>query len=981
MLENAGQKGSKDFWRFGFQQHMGLLFTVLVLATGLTLAFAGYRMVSKTIISANNQLVRHVAETVTNWTIYGVRRPIQVFINALAQGSMIESRSLEMRLNYLSRVGTVLSAYPLIDSLVYGYDNGDFLRIRRLTANSVLLYPEAPPGSVWAVHSLEVGKDGGRTTEHLFFDNDFRLLLRVPITNNYDVHNDYDVHTRPWYREAMKTNGLTITEPYWSFAGQIVVTLAMKNRAGDAVVGVSMNLSELSNLLAHDLPSERSHLALFRSDGTLVAAASGMVIHEKSGTARARRLEDLPPVLRLGMQAYQAGWRGDGINISDGERDWILSVKESGVDEKRNAVTLLAIPKDEVLADAVDFLHHTVLIMLGILILSVPLVWVVARRVSTPLRTLAEKIQQIQQFRFEKQAKSIDSRVEEIHVLTEGVDYMWNNIQQFLAITQTISAERNFDTLLEHVLNKTLAITGADGGLLTLLGENGSRLKDGYVCWMKGREIKCTPANHAELEAQLPVGEAILRNTIVQTVIERADQYGETTFLAPGFADNDVERIDVVCIPLHDRMGENLGVLALFKAIRTGACGFQAQQVSFIEAVASTAAIALENQSLIEGQRELRDALIRILAGAIDAKSPDTGGHCQRVPVIFQMLLQAACNANEGPLKDFTLDEDGWEEAKLAGWLHDCGKITTPEYVMDKATKLETLYDRIHEIRTRFEVLKRDAEISCLRAILDGADEGCEQRKLDEALCALDDDFAFVASCNAGSESMDDAAVERLAAIGKRTWLRTLDKRLGISHGERARMDRTPTPELPTLEPLLMDCPEHIIERGEKDLIPPDKNRGFKIKTPSALYNRGELYNLSIRRGTLTEEERYKINDHITQTILMLDQLPLPRHLRNVPEIVGSHHETMDGKGYPRSIKREEMSWSARMMAVSDIFEALTASDRPYKSSKTLSEALKIMDGFKARNHIDPDVYELFLQAGVPQQYAAQYLRPEQNDL
>lgn len=228
---------------------------------------------------------------------------------------------------------------------------------------------------------------------------------------------------------------------------------------------------------------------------------------------------------------------------------------------------------------------------------------------------------------------------------------------------------------------------------------------------------------------------------------------------------------------------------------------------------------------------------------------------------------------------------------------------------------------------------------------------------------------------------MSDGSVERLAAIGKRTWLRTLDKRFGVSRDERARMDTAPLTDLPVREPLLMDNPEHIIERGEKDLLPNGKALGFKLSPPQALYNRGGLYNLSIRRGTLTEEERYKINDHITQTIIMLDAMPLPKHLRNVPEIAGAHHETMDGRGYPRGLTREDMSWSARMMAIADIFEALTASDRPYKSSKTLLEALHIMDGFKERNHIDPDLYELFIKTGIPQQYAAEYLKLEQRDM
>ena len=380
-------------------------------------------------------------------------------------------------------------------------------------------------------------------------------------------------------------------------------------------------------------------------------------------------------------------------------------------------------------------------------------------------------------------------------------------------------------------------------------------------------------------------------------------------------------------------------------------------------------------------QGSLRHSFIQILAEAIDGKSGHTGGHCARVPVIFQMLLQAACDAHDGPLANFTLDKNGWEAAMLAGWLHDFGKVTTPEYVMDKATKLETLYDRIHEVRMRFEVLKRDAEITYWKAVAEGADAEAKQRELLEAHSQLDDDFAFVASCNLGTEAMDVAAVERLGAIGRRTWTRTLDKRLGVSRGERERMDKANVPPAPVTECLLADNPEHIIPRTSKDMLPPENRWNFKLDVPDALYNRGELHNLSIRAGTLTLEERYKINDHITRTIMMLERLPLSKELSAAREIVAAHHETMDGKGYPRRLVREEMSWPARIMAVADIFEALTAWDRPYKDSKKLSEALKIMDGFKERDHIDPDVYELFLRSGIPQRYAAEYLHPEQNDL
>jgi len=349
------------------------------------------------------------------------------------------------------------------------------------------------------------------------------------------------------------------------------------------------------------------------------------------------------------------------------------------------------------------------------------------------------------------------------------------------------------------------------------------------------------------------------------------------------------------------------------------------------------------------------------------------------VPTLTKMLAQAACDSDEPAFRDFSLSREEWEELHIASWLHDCGKVTTPEYVVDKATKLETLYDRIHEIRTRFEVLKRDAEIRFWKALHGGGDESQLRAELERELQTLDAEFAFVAECNLGSERMDAADQARLRHIAERTWLRTLDDRLGTSWEERQRRGDD-VEQLPVEEKLLADKPAHIIARGDADRIDPDNPWGFRLETPEHLYNRGELYNLQISAGTLTAEERYKINDHIVQTIIMLNKLPYPRHLRRVPEIAGGHHERMDGQGYPKQLHGHEMSLAARMMAIADVFEALTASDRPYKQPKPLSEAIAIMIGMGNRGHLDPDLLRLFLQSGTCARYAERYLDPAQID-
>jgi hypothetical protein len=300
--------------------------------------------------------------------------------------------------------------------------------------------------------------------------------------------------------------------------------------------------------------------------------------------------------------------------------------------------------------------------------------------------------------------------------------------------------------------------------------------------------------------------------------------------------------------------------------------------------------------------------------------------------------------------------------------------------VVDKSTKLETIYDRIHEVRMRFEVLKRDAQIRFWELLSEGGDRQALSAALDAELARLDNEFAFVAECNEGGEFMAPERRQRLRRIAQRTWMRTLDDRIGISWEEHQRKARTAAPPLPVAERLLDDKPEHLIERPDAERMPDDNRWGFRLDVPEYQYNRGELYNLEVTRGTLSREERFKINDHVVQTIIMLNELPYPKHLRQVPEIAGGHHETMDGRGYPKRLTRDETSVAARIMAIADIFEALTASDRPYKKAKTLSESLRILGLMSKDEHIDPDLFELFLHSGVWKTYAERFLDPAQID-
>ena len=464
------------------------------------------------------------------------------------------------------------------------------------------------------------------------------------------------------------------------------------------------------------------------------------------------------------------------------------------------------------------------------------------------------------------------------------------------------------------------------------------------------------------------------------------DVYSETRFDLSGTRAFDVgsgyRTVSMLTVPIAPRGGAPVGVLQFMNALDpvSGAIvPFEPDAVTLVEALAAQTAVALDNLELVESQKQLMESLIRVLANAIDAKSPYTGRHCERVPELAMQLAQAACEATDGPLKDFAFRSDEeWQEFRIGAWLHDCGKVTTPEYVIDKATKLETIHNRIHEVRMRFEVIRRDLEIARLQARIDGAWDDAREQAHRHALAQLDDDFAFVARSNVGGEAMEDADIARLARIGERRWTRTFDDRIGLSEAELARRVGEPEEALPCSEPLLADRIHDIIARPDEARL--DPAFGFRMEVPEHLYNRGELYNLSVRRGTLTREERYKINEHMVHTVTMLEQMPFPKHLRRVPEYAGTHHERMDGKGYPRRLAADELSVPSRIMAVADIFEALTASDRPYKTPKKLSEALKVLQGM-AGAHIDADLYNLFLRSGVYLDFARKHLHASQVDV
>jgi HD-GYP domain-containing protein (c-di-GMP phosphodiesterase class II) len=518
-------------------------------------------------------------------------------------------------------------------------------------------------------------------------------------------------------------------------------------------------------------------------------------------------------------------------------------------------------------------------------------------------------------------------------------------LEQLNTIGASLSAERDINRLLESILAAAKTITRADGGTLYRVTEEKtlrfeivrtSSLKY-YLGGTTGNPVPFYPIqlykdgkpNHSMVAAHA---------ALTGKTVNIPDAY-----TAEGFDFSGTRAFDsktgyrsqsFLTVPMRNHEHEIIGVLQLINAHdpNTGeVVPFSPSDQRLAESLASQAAVALTNRMLIMQLEQLFESFINLMNSAIDEKSPYTGGHCQRVPVLTMLLAEAVNDTKEGPLRDFNMSEKDRYELKIAGLLHDCGKVTTPVHVVDKATKLETIFDRVHLIDTRFEVLKRDMEIEALQKKMAHLQEkkpmeaGNEDKRLRERLRALDDDRRFLHTSNIGSERMSDEDVARVKRIAAYRW---------------------------------RDTAGH-----EADFLTAD-----------------EVKNLTVRAGTLTDDERKIINHHIVATIKMLEALPWPKHLTKVPEYAGGHHERMDGKGYPKGLTREQMSVQARCMGIADIFEALTAKDRPYKKGKTLSESLEILGRMKLNGHVDPDLFDIFVKRKIYQRYAEMFLDPEQID-
>ena len=950
--------------------YLALVFGVVVLAGFALMLFVVNRQATLVIDKASITLFTHIVNESS--------QQIEKDISAAGVSAQIMSLSpYAQRPNtgdqtqYLKELKTLLSTSPVVTAIFVTYDDGGTMIFRSLNADAVRQRIHAPANAQY-LYGLTppAGSMGPRQESLTFLDGDLKRIGN-PVTITPVVA---DMRQRPWYQSSLKQNHPFVSGPYeFTLTGDRGVTLTQRLASDTGTVGVDISFVDMSRRLQdmHAFPS--AQMVVVNQDGAVLASS-----HSAPG--------DVDINFSNGQNALTHAMVGVALSAKADDpaqqilpvenRDWAIRAVR-GETQQWPFYVVQATPEREIFASLHSLI--TVLGWLSVIIVAMIILatYQVARAISRPLQAIAREAAQLRSFDFATVNPLIRSNITEIDILAKAIRRAHHTIQRFIKIGNNFLVEHDPFALTSGLLQETVHLTGAKGGMIFLTNDGGTSFSTIHHQSAKSLDYTLSPASIGLAER---IYKALHRKHTTHLSVTPNSRNEPLVSLLRGLSARyqpESDRLSV--IPLLDRSHEVIGGLLLVND-----WDHQSNEayhhLQFVQAISGNAAVALETTLLLESRKSLLNAVIRMMAEAIDAKSPYTGSHCQHIPELTSALVREACAQRSGPFANFMLNADQWEAVEVASWLHDCGKLTIPDHIMDKATKLEALTNRIHEVRTRFEVLKANAHVDYWRGVAQGGDEATLREERDATLQTLDDDFAFIASCNVGSERLSSEAIARIKRIAQRRWVRTMDDTLGISEAEQLRRKRLPKNELPAEEFLLADRPDQLIEHSNSNLSVLESQGHFNLVRPEYQANLGEIYNLSIARGTLTAEDRYAVQQHITRTIVMLEGLPWTGALKAVPEYAGSHHERMDGTGYPRGLQREEMSVVARVMAVADVFEALTSTDRPYKKPKTLSEVFRIMGEMKRTNHLDPDLLDLFLTSDIWRAYADAYLQPEQLD-
>ena len=976
---------------------IAFVFTVLTLTSGIGLIGFNYLSNERATIIATQELLERVGQLMTAQVSESIF-PVQSVVNISSKTIRSKGLGFNGRLGLIEHFVEILRHNRRIASMAVADVDGDFFMVRSVENNpAAAMSFQAPPDTHFIVQGIDRQWDD-LIAEHVMFLDEKLFTLGDHILDT----TTYDHRRQSWFKASIYSHGLITTDYYLLFGtSEIGITIARRLKEGHGVVAADLTLRDLSDRLAHQRITPATELILVDDQGTIVGHSDfDKIAHYLNGrpahTPRMPTLADFdtPLYARL-ADTIAARPDAQRLAFTTGSQKTLGYLSNIPIDDGRQLFLAALIPRNELLNDVIGLRNQSILISLVFLAGTILIVLWLSQRISTSLRVLATGAQRIREFKLDAPI-AVRTRILEVNDLAETMSMMRVSIEQFLKISRALSEEKDVDTLLEMILTEARGVCASTAGAIGLRSEDDRLLKIAIVHndvtgeRFGGPTQAMVPIAPVNLDAQNQPGKkpsaishAVLTGEVVQVDNMAQDDRFDYHDIRHCFEKGDYRCRSLLIVPLINQKDEIIGTLQLVDPQKNTAAmpAFSSDIVSYIKALSSDAAVALDNRRLLKAQHDLIDSTVHLIADSIDAKSPYTSRHCQRVPIIVRMLAEAAQSSTTAPFDAFSLTEEEWYALHLASWLHDCGKLTTPEYVVDKATKLETITNRIHEIRTRFEVLWRDAQIDYYKALANGSDTaGHLTRQLKQRQAELQDDFAFVAQCNIGGEAMSADHLARLEKIGRKTWMRHFDDRLGISQEELDRKQYQPPPILPAPENLLADKPEHLVHRRGGSSPFGDNGYDFAMDVPVHAANYGELTNLGIPRGTLTPEERFTINNHIIQTIRMLGTLPLPRELRQVPEWAGNHHEAYCGDGYPRRLMGRDLSIPERIMAVADVFEALTAADRPYKQARTLRETILTMKAMCDRGHLCPDTFRLLLTTGVYRQYADAYLDPSQID-
>ncbi|WP_284078921.1 HD domain-containing phosphohydrolase [Herbaspirillum aquaticum] len=707
--------------------------------------------------------------------------PAVATLRQLAFDPITQATGLDDRLARIAAFSVDMVANPLVSAVYVGYPNGDFLLVRSLRGAEQRDFFTAPANAAFLVQSILRDGAGAQHGQYRFYDGELKLLSRRD-----EPGYRFDPRTRPWYATADRSLVPAISAPYVFFTTrQIGISLSQRARNSDAVVAIDMTLDDLAASLGNLRLTPHSELALVDEQRKVIAYSDMARVLEQDGESfRFRSLDelDVPSLSQLSGRAR--GGESSALYSVDG-REWLGLSLPFNVIDGHALKLLIAAPGDELLGQLDRNRKTMVLVALLLVLAFLPLGWWAGRAIGRSMERLALQAGRMSRFDFRTQRRG-RSTLREVNMLTDMVDHVSLTVEAFLDISAILSTETHVEEMLQQVLEKFVQATRCDGGAVYL--------------WQREQRVMQRAAAYGQ--------QCGLADTMPY------DEQGSTTDAARDTEDGRLR----VELDLRGRNGSLEGVLVLMHA--HDSAHEDPRFLAFARRLSGMLAVAIETRQLIAAQKALLESLIRLMADAIDAKSPYTGGHCERVPHLAIMLADR------------------------------------PE----------------HKV-------------------------------------AWDDEH------------------------------------------------------------------RPAVERGD-----PRNVLGFDMQLPQYRQNMGELHNLTVRRGTLTEEDRFAINNHIVQTLVMLKRLPWPESLKSVPDTAANHHEKMDGTGYPRRLRASELPVQDRVMALADVFEALTAADRPYKPAKTLSESLRIMARMCREQHLDTELFRYFLRSGLWRTYADELLRPAQRD-